>query len=450
MAGPTVIRSEAFVNAEGVNTHVNYNDGAYANVTNVINDLAYLEITHVRDGMNSLWQFGSYESVAAAGIKFTLVVGGGSFSATSGTPGDPSLNQRIGYINSLEQATPGSIFAIEGTNEINNFPIVFNGLGKSGVGTDELNAALALQRALYAVVHSDPALHGVPVDYFTGYGAGSIPLGPDPASVPGLADFDTQHPYPNGGQPPSFWVSRAQALGNETAANAATMTPAVYTETGYSSNGGTKGGVNEDVQAKYILDLLLDDAKNGIAATDLYELLDAYAPGSRQGDAGFGLFDDTGAAKPVAFALHNMNALLTDTAAEATSFAARPLSCTISGQSSTGDHLVLEKSNGSYIVAFWDEQPIWNEKLGHETAAIPHTVTLSLSFLANTVITEFDPMQGTVPVASFRGTKASVVVTDHPVFLQVTSGTTKGNGASNPNLVSPNLELSRGKPYATC
>jgi hypothetical protein len=179
------------------------------------------------------------------------------------------------------------------------------------------------------------------------------------------------------------------------------------------------------VQAKYTLDLLLDDARNGIHETDLYELLDAYAPGSRQGDAGFGLFDYTGAAKPVAFALHNMNALLTDRAAHATSFVTTPLHVTVSGQGSTGAYLTFEKSGGDDIVAIWDEQSIWNEKLGVEISAVPHTVKLSFDGLDNPVISEFDPMQGTEPVASVHGATISIFVTDHPVFVRIRAGIPK-------------------------
>ena len=249
----TAIRVQDFVNSEGVNTHIPYTDGAYANVGQVIKDLQYLGISRIRDSINTPGQFGggpfsSYVQVASAGIHFVFMVGGGgTFSQTGGVPTNPSLDQRVGYISALQQTVPGSVIGVEGTNEINNQPITYQGTGASLAGQDELNAAIAMQRDLYQDIHNAPTLAGVPVYYFTGYGAGTIPLGPDPYTTAGLANADTQHPYPNGGQAPAYWVSRPVALPNESIVDAATLAPAVYTETGYSSNGGTSGGVNLDV-----------------------------------------------------------------------------------------------------------------------------------------------------------------------------------------------------------
>ena len=109
-----------------------------------------------------------------------------------------------------------------------------------------LQGALNLQQDMYAAVQASPVLKGTSVVYFTGYDAGEIGTGLNPATTTGFADFDNQHPYPNGGEPPFQVVDPRQALSNEVSAAG----PAVYTETGYSSNGGSGGAVNSDVQAK--------------------------------------------------------------------------------------------------------------------------------------------------------------------------------------------------------
>ena len=207
----------------------------------------------------------------------------------------------------MNAAVPGSITAVEGANEINNFPLTFNGV--SG-----LQGAIDLQEALYADVHSDHNSAGVPVDYLTGYDAGSIGPGPNPYTTAGLADYDTQHPYPTYGQAPAWFLNPSNSLPNE----GPVYGPAVYTETGYSTYGGSSGGlvaVNQDVQAKYTLDLLMDAAKDGISKTYLYQLMDAYQPGSPQGDDGFGLFDPNNAPKEAATAIHNLTTILADNGA---------------------------------------------------------------------------------------------------------------------------------------
>lgn len=219
LLSPGLVRAEApirtwdFIAGEGVNTHIPYTDGAYANVGQVIADLSYLGISHVRDSMNTPGQFGSgplssYVQVARAGIHFTLMVGGsGSFTSTGGVPTNSSLDQRTGYLDTLSAMANYEVVLVEGTNEINNQPIAFNGVGTSGQDQDELNAAVALRKEMFSRVHADHSMSGVPVAYFTGKGNGTIPLGPDPAATVGLADYDTQHPYPNNGDVPARWAA---------------------------------------------------------------------------------------------------------------------------------------------------------------------------------------------------------------------------------------------------
>ena len=222
------ITAGGFLGTLGVDTHIAYTDGGYADLANVEADLAYLGITNVRDGISDgaggSAPLSSYIALAREGIQFTFVIGAGGAVNTA------SLQAQLALIDQVNEAVPGSVVAVEGTNEINNAPITFNGMGG-------LQGAVAMQQALYSAVHADTNLPGVAVDYFTGYGAGNYAQGPDPVTTAGLADYDTQHPYPNGGQAPEKWVTPTQALGNESATTG--FGPAVYTETGYSSNGGT-------------------------------------------------------------------------------------------------------------------------------------------------------------------------------------------------------------------
>ena len=160
--GISPMRASGFLSTLGVVTHIPYTDGGYVNLGNVVADLHYLGITQVRnslsDGSNGSAPLSSDIYLAQQGIKFTTIV------ETSTTAG---LNYALSLIDQVNAAVPGSITAVEGPNEINNFPLTFNGV--SG-----LQGAINLQKALYADVHSDPNLTGVPVDYFTGYDAGSI------------------------------------------------------------------------------------------------------------------------------------------------------------------------------------------------------------------------------------------------------------------------------------
>jgi hypothetical protein len=402
-----VMSTTAFLATLGVDTHMAYTDGEYADVSMIIADLKYLGISQVRDGItngvdangnaNGSAPLSTYLAMAKAGIKFTFII-----EATSAAV----IATQLALINQVEAAVPGSVTAIEGPNEINNEPITFNGL------TGE-PAALAAQAALYAAVKADATLAGVPVDYFTGYGAGSDAAGPDPTTTLGLADFDTQHPYPNFGQPPGYWVARATALGNLSAADVATA-PAVYTETGYSS-----AQVTPYVQEVYTLDLLMDTANDGISKTYLYDLVDAYAPGSVQGDDGYGLFDNATAAKPVATAIHNLTSILADTGATAASFATTRLGYSISGLGADGNSMVMETSNGTYELVIWAEPEIYDVATGTYTAAPAQNVTVSLAKTFGS-IEVFDATIGTNAIASdANADSVTVSVTDHPIIIQL-------------------------------
>lgn len=151
------VSAGAFIDAIGVNTHMNYTDGAYANVANVEADLAYLGIDHIRDsvpnpsgGIPASSQISALETLGAHGVKFDLV------SSTA-----ISFSQDIAEIDGLDASTPGSVVAVEGPNEINNWPVTYDGLTGQA-------AATAFQQALYAAIKGNASTAGVAVYNFTG------------------------------------------------------------------------------------------------------------------------------------------------------------------------------------------------------------------------------------------------------------------------------------------
>jgi hypothetical protein len=414
----TVMRADAFIDTLGVNTHIPYTDGGYANISNVIADIKYLGVDQVRDGISDgsggSASISSYIAVAKAGVHFTFNI---NATTTAG------LQANIALVNQVAEAVPGSVTAVEGPNEINNWPVTYNGVGG-------LQGALNMQSAIYSMVHSDPDLKGVAVDYFTGYNAGDVAVGPNPATTPGLADYDTQHPYPNNGGPPDVWVNRTQALGNENPATG----PAVYTETGYSTNGGTTGDVNQSVQARYTLDLLMDDAKSGIAHTDLYQLMDAYKPGSPQGDDGYGLFDYNNDAKEAATGIHNLTTILADTGTNANTFTTKAVNYSITDLPSTGSSTAIQKSDGASDIVVWNEPKIWNEATGTQITAPTDDVTVNLGATYQTVKV-FDPLSSSSPIETLSNVSSvSLGLTDHPLIVETepqTTGSSTSTGSSS-------------------
>jgi hypothetical protein len=401
-----IVRAASFINSIGVCTHLSYTDGGYRNTGNVIKDLQYLGVSNVRDSLQNASHLAAFQTVAASGVRFTLTVGGGAQTPAS-------LAGVVSLAGAVNMARPGSVVAMEGANEIDHWPVTYNGLRG-------IDAALAMQRDLYADVHASSALKGVAVAYFTGYGSNGVALGPNPRLVAGLADYNNQHPYPVNGHAPDRYINPANSLPNATGA----IGPVIYTETGYSSNGGVKGAVNEDVQAKYTLDLLCDAAKYGVKTTYLYDLMDAYAPGSKQGDDGFGLFDYNNKPKEVAFGIHNLTTLLADTGPHAGDFALGAFNPTVNGLSSTGGVLTMEKSSGAYDLVVWDEPEIWNKALGIEIQASAHPVSVDLGASFSTV-NVYDPLVGTSPIMTLHDARLlTLSVTDHPLIVETSNSLT--------------------------
>ena len=167
------VRTADFINTLGVNTHLDQGD-TYANTANVIANLHYLGVANIREGIAAPIAGSSFVAVAQAGMKYTVVpFVGGNLKTVNLTSG-------IALIDQLNEAVPGSVIAVEGPNEINNWPVTYNGVSR-------LKGAVSLQKALYAAVHADAHLSGVAVDYFTSYQDVTGGPGPDPATTAGLA-----------------------------------------------------------------------------------------------------------------------------------------------------------------------------------------------------------------------------------------------------------------------
>jgi hypothetical protein len=105
----------------GVATHIDFTDSGYADIGADLNALGYLGINQVRDespnpDLDPLGQT-HLGDAANAGVKFIFFAQGGV---------DPSVvAQRL---HDFAAAHPGSITGIEGPNEVNNFPVSYQGL----------------------------------------------------------------------------------------------------------------------------------------------------------------------------------------------------------------------------------------------------------------------------------------------------------------------------------
>ncbi|MBB3444188.1 calcium-binding protein [Rhizobium sp. BK379] len=392
------------IDSFGIDTHIDYTDGKYSNIAEVVKALGYLGLDTVRDHaptpVSDPYGQGHLGDAADAGVKFVFVSGRDDTPAT--------VVQRL---HAFVEAHPGSIVGIEGPNEVNNWPVAYKGLSGEA-------AAVAYQKDLFNAVNADPLLKDIPVLGFTGY------------TVASSNDYTTIHTYAKEGDQPFSWLSRES--GNQMQADPGK--PLTITEIGYhtsltaDTNGGWEG-VDETTQAKLLLNTLMDGAFLGSKGTFIYQLLDAYSdPQGSDQEKHFGLFRLDYTPKPAATAIHNLTEILEDDGATQTSFNPGTLNYSINGLPSTARSYLTEKSDGSYQIIIWNEPDIWNQTTDKAIQAAATNVSVNLGGAFGTVQV-YDPLAGDTPVKSFSNISSlNLDVVDHPIIINIAAG-----GAARPD-----------------
>lgn len=377
-----------FLDTIGVNTHLGYTDSSYARGAQVLDALRYLGLDLVRDSAAKPGQRaqGSYDLLANAGIRFDMLV------QPKRDPGEA-----VDAVAQFAHRHPGAVLAIEGPNEIDNWPVSYAGL--TGVA-----AGIAFDAALAAAVAASDMLSGVETYSLTG------------AKVDTAMAFANYHSYAKGGNQPFSVLARNPVSTGVVAAD----TPLVLTEVGYHTAVGTTSGwegVDQLTQAKLTLNLLFDAHRLGIERVYLYQLLDGYAdPTGTSVDRNLGLFDVRYQPKLAATAIHNLTGILN---AGSGAFTAPTLNLTVGNLPEDGAYTILEKAGGARDIVLWAEPDIWDQANDKPILVAGTTVDLDFGGLSVDVRL-YDPLQSDQPIATYDDvTELSVLVTDHPVIVEL-------------------------------
>jgi hypothetical protein len=413
----SAVSTENFINSIGINTHLDFS--AYSSqLTTVIADLQYIGVKNIRDSANSstdLGTTGSWQQVAnATGAKFDAYLGEGSVAT-----------MESGLANAVTLAKQGILNFIEGGNEEDQS--YATSLGNS------LAKTAAYQQTVYTTAHA-LGISVINMSFGTGWGTSSTGDYGTVGNLASYADYANAHTYFGTGNTP---LSTIDTL-NSDAQLAAVGKPVITTEMGWYTTGSTTdaSAVSVTEQAKYMMDGLLDAYQAGDAKTYLYELLDEGTSATNTED-NFGLFYANGTAKPAAIALHNMTTLLADSGSTASSFTATGLSYQLTGTLSTDHSMLMQKSDGSFWLAVWNEARLSGPTSPAAVTVANHTVTLTLGSAAST-IEIFDPLTGTT--ATQTVTNASTVtlsVPDHPILVEIIPGTSTGTGSTGTTTTAP-------------
>jgi hypothetical protein len=395
----------AFTDSVGVVTHTVYYDTAYGNWPRIVERLRELGVRHLRDGVFANpapqwrdWNERYYQAVqlaAAQGMRFTFVINPPSV-------GTGTLDQLLDVVGGrLRNAAE----ALEAPNEMDKY-----------VGGARWPRTLAsYERQLHMKAKARPATRSLPI------------LGPSFATLRGpslvgslsrLVDVGNIHPYTGGLSPNPEHIKAEVKRARITAAGK----PVWATEVGFhnamrSRALDNQAPVSERTAAIYLLRTFLEQFRAGIRRTFAYELIDEKPdPRQRDPEQHFGLLRNDFSRKPAFNALRNMLSVVGGDRRVGERF--KPLRMQVSRGPRTVRRLVLQKADGSYVVALWRLSSVWDINRRTSLHVSPQRVSVRLPGAAS--VTLADPVRraGERRIAP-RGRRIHLKLGASPLLLHV-------------------------------
>ncbi len=410
-------RAVDFLDSIGVNTHMGH---SVDNVPKTATALSFAGFRCVRDGDNTSPGFVNdlIQVHKQIGVKFVLV---------KSSPNDAWMTDVINASKTL--ASAGALLALEGPNEPNNWPVTYQGV-TSNKDVDFLPVA-KWQAEFYRRCKADPVLKNYPVFHSSEAGGEPNNVGlqyltiptPLPAGVlmpPGtrFSDYANLHnhlnrkalsdnmAWENASSDQVGWADGIHMeYGHTWKKNYPGYTnsedrwalPKVSTETGWPVG---SYGLTEEQQGRLFLNVYLSQFKQGFKHTFIYILRDTPA------EPGKGFFDANYSAKKAGTYLHNLTAILNDTGSLATPGS---LDYSIPGPPAAVHDLLLQKSNGRFYLAVWNERVSGSDDV---------TVNLGGSRATAKI---YDPTVGLPPIQTLNNVGSiPLTLSDHPVIVELT------------------------------
>jgi hypothetical protein len=387
--GEPAVLADDFVNTMSVQTHLGYTGGVYDTKWSTIIRPRLLElgVRHIRERMvTSSVVVQRTRDLAANGIALTA-----GCWPKNGVMTDAS--HCIAMANAYGTQT---IDAFDGWNEVDN------------TGTGWATNWVKWEATLYDTYKADPTWRNRPVL------ANSLAAASSADAVgyqAGMLQWGNMHSYPAGGLPSSVsnsWIPQWRKI--------AGTKPLAVTETGYHNCPTCFGnGVSERASGKYYSRLWFEYFNRGIVRTNAYELIDQ-GISTTDREKNWGLLRNDGSPKPQFTATKNLITLLSDQGA---SCSAGSLEYTLSGDlSSQVHHTLLQKCDGRFYLALWQEVSVWNTSSKSDVSNADRAITLTLGRPAS-AINVYRPVSGVGKVASQAGTSISLRVPDEVLLVEI-------------------------------
>jgi len=428
-SGKTARTTKSFVDSIGVNVHLHYSETVYGRFDDLIEPrLAELGVRHIRDGAYTYAEasadtlyYRRLRALGERGIKANLI---------TAIETDHSDRTDIDKLDDVQAWTGGAVEAFEGPNEPD-----------LNAGDSWASETRSIQRALWNKVSDDPALRSVDV------------VGPSPAFEPDQlgdisrwVDFGNSHPY-QGGNCPTCADVYGQSFDTRIDRDRAPTgdKPLIASETGYhnaTNSDGEHRPASERAAAKYIPRMLFEYFNRRVSRTYIYELIDAEDDSSRRrAGANFGLLRNDGARKPAFKALRNLIRILDD---PGPTFVPGRLAYRIEGHTDNVHRTLLQKRNGRFYLALWQERSSYDTGQRPNTAdAISERGDIDVPSQRVTVTTNepsirvrlFRPSAGVSETQTWSTTSSVTIdVPDEVVVIELTPASLTPPTATPPEL----------------
>jgi hypothetical protein len=394
----------AFTDSVGVVTHTVYYDTSYGNWPLIVERLQELGVRHLRDGVFANpapqwrdWNERYYDAVelaASHGMRFTFVVNAPSV-------GTGTLDQLLDVVGGRLRTAAE---ALEAPNEMDKyFP-----------GRRWPRALASYERQLHLKTKARPATRALPIlgpSFATLQGPSLV------GNLRGSVDVGNIHPYTGGLSPNPEHIKSELKRARITAAGK----PVWATEVGFhnamrSHDVNNQAPVSERTAAIYLLRTFLEQFNAGIRRTFAYELIDEKPdPRGRDPEQHFGLLRNDFSRKPAFNALRN---LLTVVGGDRRGGKLVPLQMQVSRGPRTVRRLVLQKADGSYVIALWRLTSVWDINRRKPLHVSPQRVSVRLPGAAR--VTLADPVHrvGERRIA-LRGRRIQLRLGASPLLLHV-------------------------------
>ena len=406
--GVASVSADDFLSSLGVDIHVDQGVSGASYVA----PLRYLGVRNVRDEGRHSSQIQLIHR--QTGIRLDLV-------------GEGDLEHTISTGKAL--AASDALMAFEGPNEPNNFPISYR--GNLGGGMGSWAPVAQFQEDLYQAVKTDPNLQHYPVFAVSEAGAEIDNVGLQFLTIPSGAGatFADGTQYADYANPHNYVTSNAKIYVDNQAWNAADPTldgpwdglsgeygvtwrnhfrgytkdqlknlPRVTTETGWDLVANPGG---EQTQGTVLVNTYLAQFKRGWRYTFIYQLRDGEG-----GNDNLGLFNSNSTPKLAATYIHNLTAILADTAAALASPGL--LNYSIPNETATVHDLLIEKSTGVFYLVIWGEKARGGADI---------TVNFERS---HATVNVYDVTVGIAPTQALTNvTSVDLNITDHALIIEI-------------------------------